>query len=124
MHELILSENIVRTALSAGSGRGRITAIAVQVGALSGASVSALEFCLQVALQERGMEGAELRIRNVPAELECECGNRYVAEQMFSPCPECGGFMRQIIAGKDVTVEYIEVDDDESQPGSVGPEEQ
>ncbi len=114
MHELALSENIVRTALDAsGEKRDRITAIGVEVGALSAVNVSSLEFCLRMMLDERGLEGAEVRITPVPALAQCECGSRYEARDMFSPCPECGGFLREVIAGKDVIIQYVEVENGE-----------
>lgn len=114
MHELVLSENIVRTALSAsGVDKGSITAIVVQVGALSAVNVSTLEFCLRLALDEHRMPQTEVRLNAVPALVECECGLRYRSEDMFGPCPDCGSFVREIIEGKEVTIQYVEVEDEE-----------
>ncbi len=111
MHELSLSEGIVRTALAASGRERRVTAIAVQVGALSAVNLSSLEFCMRLVLDENGLEHAEVRLTPVPAVVECECGLRYEAKDMFSPCPECGSFFRDVIEGKDVTIEYVEVED-------------
>ncbi len=111
MHELSLSEGIVRTALAAGGTDRRVTAIAVRVGGLSAVNLSSLEFCMRLVLDERGMGQTEVRLTAVPALVECECGLRYEARDMFSPCPECGSFLRNVVEGKDVTIEYIEVED-------------
>ncbi len=114
MHELVLSENIVRTALSAsGAAKARITAIAVRVGALSAVNVSSLEFCMRIALEQRGMKHNEPRITWVPARLECACGLSYETDEIWAPCPGCGGYERDVLDGKDVTIEYVEVEDEE-----------
>ncbi|MHC5035527.1 MAG: hydrogenase maturation nickel metallochaperone HypA/HybF [Planctomycetota bacterium] len=114
MHELTLSESIVRTAVAASGARNdRITAIAVRVGALSAVNLSSLEFCLRMVLDQHGMQRAETRVTWVPARLRCQCGACYETEQLFSPCPECGGFEREVVEGKDVTIEYVEVEDEE-----------
>ena len=115
MHELSLSEEIVRTAISASrADKRRITAIGVRVGALSATNAASLEFCLRLVLDERGMTRTQARITPVPAQLACSCGHRYQAEDMFAPCPVCGGYVREVTEGKDVTVEYVEVEDEES----------
>jgi hydrogenase nickel incorporation protein HypA/HybF len=113
VHELALSESIVRTALTASEAdRRRVTAIGVRVGALSAVNVSSLEFCLRAVLERQGMGRAEARIEQVAARLRCACGFAYRAAQMFSPCPRCGGYEREVLEGKDVTVEYVEVEDE------------
>jgi len=114
MHELALSEQIVRTALRAsGARKDSITAIAVQVGALSAVSVSALEFCLRAVLDQHGLKDAEAQIAWVPARVRCECGHCYETEDMFAPCPRCGDYAREVIDGRDVIIQHVEVEDGE-----------
>ena len=114
MHELALSQSIVRTALSAsGAEKADITAIAVDVGALSAVVPSSLEFCLQLVLEQSGMQSTQVRITRVEARAMCECGLTFEPTDLFSPCPECGGFQREIERGKDVTIRYVEVEDGE-----------
>jgi hydrogenase nickel incorporation protein HypA/HybF len=114
MHELALSEQIVQSALRAcGEPSSRMTAVAVEVGALSSVSPSALEFCLRTVLDSYGLQRAEAQISFVPARVRCRCGHEYETEDMFAPCPRCGEFMREIIEGDDVVVLHIEVEDGE-----------
>lgn len=114
MHELALSDRIVRIVLDAsGVPRSRITAVAVRVGALSAVSLSALEFCLRTMLDESGMAHTEARVTWVPARVRCACGRIYETEDVFSPCPDCGGFTQEVVAGGDVVVQHVEVEDDE-----------
>jgi hydrogenase nickel incorporation protein HypA/HybF len=114
MHELSLSEEIVRTAISASrTDKSRIAAVGVRVGALSAANVSSLEFCLRLVLDQHGMQHTAARVTPVPAQVECACGHHYQTEDMFGACPACGGYVREVTEGKDVTIEYVEVEDEE-----------
>jgi hydrogenase nickel incorporation protein HypA/HybF len=113
MHELALSQQIVRAALEAGGAEpGQVTAVCVRVGALSGVNVETLRFCLRATCDERGLSRADLRLEPVAALLRCECGAEYEADDVFIACPACGGFVREIAAGMDVSLEYVEVEDE------------
>jgi len=115
MHELALSETIVATAREACRGRdGRLARIGVEVGALSAVSEDALRFWMELALKRSGIENVEVCIASVPARAKCECGSVYEAEDVFSPCPRCGSFSREVVSGMDVTVKWIEVEDEEN----------
>jgi hydrogenase nickel incorporation protein HypA/HybF len=114
MHELALSEGIVRTALKAGgTDERRMMTIAVDVGALSAVNASSLEFCLRLTLDERGMEHTAIEVALVPAKVNCQCGHTYTTEDMFGGCPLCGGFLREIVDGRDVTIRHVEIEDEE-----------
>ncbi len=114
MHELMLSEGIVRTVLATpGASRENLRAINIRVGALSSANVEALEFGMKLMLKQEGIEGTEVRITEEPARVRCSCGKEYASESMFDPCPGCGGYERDILEGTEVTVESIEVEDEE-----------
>jgi hydrogenase nickel incorporation protein HypA/HybF len=116
MHELALSQSIVASVLRAvEADPGRISRIAVSVGALSAANPSSLEFCLRLILDDRGMEHTAVDVNWQSAEVECACGRRYETDDMFAGCPECGGFDRQITAGQEVTVDYVEIEDEDEE---------
>jgi len=114
MHELALSESIVTTVLrECGTGPGRVRKIGLEVGALSAVNVASLEFCMQVVLEQRGMAQAAVEIKEVPARCKCACGRVYEPPDMFTPCPDCGGFDRDIEGGTDLTIQYVEVEDEQ-----------
>ena len=125
MHELSLSESILRAALAAaGERKDHIRALTVKVGALSGASVPTLEFCMELVLEQMGMRGVQVRIEPVPARVRCRCGHDYSPEDLFAGCPSCGEFEREFLDGLDVTLESIEVENGQDQAQQVGPEHQ
>jgi hydrogenase nickel incorporation protein HypA/HybF len=114
MHELALSESIAATVLrECGVSPEKVRKIGLEVGALSGVNVASLEFCMRVVLDQRGMEEASAEIAEMPARCECACGRTYQTTDMFEPCPDCGGFDRDIVAGTDLTIQYVEVEDEQ-----------
>jgi len=115
MHELAMSEGIVATARQAAAGKGRMTAITVEVGALSGTYEENLRFCMEAVLAEHGMKDMQINILPVRAKVKCACGEEYEPKDLFSACPHCGGYRREIVEGMDVVITSIEVEsDDES----------
>ena len=121
MHEAGISESIVHAAVEAcGDSKRTISTLGVEVGALSSVSTEALRFWLELALKNRGMQNTESRITAVPAQVKCECGNTYETEDMFSGCPCCGSYTREILSGMDVTLKWIEVEEsDENRPEQI-----
>jgi hydrogenase nickel incorporation protein HypA/HybF len=114
MHELALSQDIVRTVLSAVEAEpSDIVAIALDVGTLSSVNVDSLEFCMGVILEQEGMDGVRVEITEVPARVRCSCGAEYEPEEMFDPCPQCDGFDREVIRGTDLTIRHVEVRDEQ-----------
>ena len=114
MHELSLSEGILNAALSApGVDEARLRALNVKVGALSGTSISALSFCLELVLEQKGLKNVKVNILESPARVRCRCGHEYCPPNLWDGCPECGGFDRQILEGRDVTLDSVEVEDGE-----------
>lgn len=113
MHELGVSESILRTALGTpGACETNLRALTVKVGVLSSVSTANLAFCMDIVLEQRGIKGVQVRIEEVPALARCRCGHEYSAESLFVGCPACSGFDREIVEGRDVTLQSIEVEDD------------
>ena len=113
MHELSISESILRTALETpGACKTNLCALTVKVGVLSSVSTANLAYCMDLVLEQRGIKGVQVRIEEVPAQARCRCGHEYSAESIFVGCPLCSGFDREIVAGRDVSLESIEVEDD------------
>ncbi len=114
MHELALAQDIVAATLKAVKvAPARITVIGLTVGDLCGANLDSLEFCMRAVLDQHNMAHTEVQIRRVPAEVLCACGRHYNPPDMLTPCPECGGYERDLVAGQDLTIEYVETDDEQ-----------
>ena len=110
MHEYGIAVEIAKMAREKAGGRG-ISAISLRIGALSGISAESVSLYLDCIFREGAEPPPRIVIVQVPAMLECTCGNQYIADKLFDPCPKCGGFERTVLDGNECTIESIEVDD-------------
>lgn len=117
MHELSLAQNIAEIAqnAAAANGKGKVMTVCVRVGDLSGVVADSLAFCFSAITSGTPLEGAALRIDRVPVRARCgACGTVDDVHDMQFLCPSCGSGNLDIIAGRDLQVSHIEVED---QPG-------
>jgi len=113
MHELALSRAILEHALGHAQGRP-VVRVAVSVGALRQVVPSSLEFNFGVISKDTGCEGAELVQTLVPAAATCPCGERWTLRELLLRCPRCGATTVSIRDGEQLTVDYIEVEEEAS----------
>jgi hydrogenase nickel incorporation protein HypA/HybF len=111
MHEYGIALEIANLVAEKAAGR-TVIAISLRVGALSGISGDSVSMYLDLVFREKSEKVPRITIEQAPASLQCACGNRYTAEKMFDPCPQCGGFDRTVLDGTECTIESIEVDDE------------
>lgn len=114
MHELSVTQNIVKIAVeaAAGAGSGRITAIDLLVGELTGFVTDSIQFYFDLLSKDTAAEGAVLRIRREPVNATCgACGHVFHPETPFLPaCPVCGSGSVRLAGGRELRVESIEVE--------------
>ncbi len=114
MHELSLAASVVEIALRHAAGR-RVTRVALEVGALRQAVPSALTFSFELVAQGTLAEGAALDILAIPAKGECRrCGVVGELHEFPLACPACGAFDLNIVAGEELLVASLELEEDES----------
>jgi len=93
--------------------RGRITSIKLKIGEMSGVVPSALEFSFQVASKGTLAEGARLYIEHVPITAMCgDCSGTFQIRDYSFECSICGGGNFRIIAGRELLIEEVEVEDE------------
>ena len=111
MHELAIAESIVRIAESHADGR-RVTKVYLKAGHLRQVVPSALAFSFELVAQQTAVEGAELVLEEVPATGKCRaCGSESRLESFPLQCKACGGFDLKIVAGEELYVESLEIED-------------
>ncbi len=111
MHELAIAESVVRIAERHADGR-RVTKVYLKVGHLRQVVPSALAFGFELVAQETSVEGAELVLEEVPATGKCRaCGSESRLESFPLQCKACGGFDLEIVAGEELYVESLEIED-------------
>lgn len=109
MHELSIAQGIVEICESSASGR-RVTAVCLEIGALSGVVPEALEFCFDACVQGTLLEGAVLEIEKICASGFCDkCCQTFPIDTYFDSCPVCSSFLA-IRSGEEMRVKYLEVE--------------
>jgi hydrogenase nickel incorporation protein HypA/HybF len=115
MHEMSLAINIVElvSEKAQAAGTGKITAIELEVGRLSGLMAESLVFCFEAAARNTPAEGAELLIRELDGRGTCAaCSHSFMVDSLFAQCPQCGGYGVDIVQGRELKVVSFTVDDE------------
>lgn len=114
MHELGLAEGIfdlVRQHLPV-EAAGRLREVHVRIGAMANVVAESLDFCFGAIVRGTPYGQAELVIEHVPAQAMClSCGGTFELDVTRPGCPACGGFRTETIAGRELQVDYLELDD-------------
>ncbi|MGI8522647.1 MAG: hydrogenase maturation nickel metallochaperone HypA [Nocardioides sp.] len=122
MHELSIADALVDIASRHAAGR-RVTAVEVKVGHLRQVVPSALEFAFQLVAEGTVVEGAELKLEEVPAQGRCrDCGSESVMKGFPLACGQCQGLNMQVTAGEELLVDALELDEDKAEDSAFGPD--
>jgi hydrogenase nickel incorporation protein HypA/HybF len=111
VHELSLCRSIV--AISARHAHGRqVVSVRVRIGHLRQVVPDTLVRCFELLAPAEGLGGAVLEIVEVPAQVRCNtCGAITVLERFELRCGSCAGSDLEVIAGEELLVESLEVED-------------
>jgi hydrogenase nickel incorporation protein HypA/HybF len=113
MHELAVTQSILKIALDHAekANARRITDLHIVVGELSSMVDDSVQFYWDIIAKDTIAEGATLRFRRVPAQLQCmTCFHTYRPTDQELICPQCGGVGAKIIAGEEFALESIDVE--------------
>jgi len=111
MHEFSIASAVVATALKHADGR-RVTVVRMRIGALRQVVPDALEFAFGIVARETGCEGARLEWESIPLRVACApCAQTSELERLPFRCPRCGDGAVAVVAGEELEVESIEVEE-------------
>lgn len=113
MHELSIALNIVEIATETArkNGGGRVEALYLKLGALSGVVKDALLFSWQLASADTPLEGSRLVIEEVPVVVRCsncKADRKLDAINNFI-CPVCNTVAPKIVQGKELEITALEI---------------
>ena len=114
MHEFSIAQSLLeiieREALPYGGTR--VTAVTLRIGKLSGVMPDALRFGFETLSRGGMAEGASLIIEEVPLRIKCHhCGAESAMDDPFLLCPRCNGSEVEMIAGRELEIKEMEIDD-------------
>jgi len=112
MHELAITENILRIALDEAerAGASQIKIIRLKIGALTDVVPESVQFYLDALTPGTKAEGVKLEAIPVPLGATCPHCNRFFLVQDYDlTCSECGGTAK-ISQGRELAVDSLEVE--------------
>jgi hydrogenase nickel incorporation protein HypA/HybF len=119
LHELSITQGILDIALDAARNAGltRVTAIRLVVGDLASVVDDSVQFYFDILSKGTAAEGASLSFERRPATLACgECGHTFTTRPPLMPtCPACGAARLRVTGGRELRVESIEADGQETE---------
>ncbi len=113
MHEMSLAQALVDQAVELVrlDGCSRVLGVDVRIGALSGVMRDALEFCFPAAARGTALEGAELRVTEVPLKAMCrDCRIESRPKPFEIQCPHCGSMNLELSDAREFKLVSLEVE--------------
>ena len=114
MHELSIAQNIfdlVEENVSC-KDREKVRNINIRLGEISGVIPESLEFCFEVITKGTSFEKSLLKIERIPVTAKCnKCSREFTVENLFFFCAVCGSSDIKILAGTEMQISEIEIDD-------------
>lgn len=112
MHELSIALSIVELAgQEAEKHPGRVSAVHLKLGALSGVVKQALLSSYEMACEDTLLAGSRLVVQEVPTIVFCrQCNqHRELSSIQWFCCPDCGTPCREVLQGKELEVVALEM---------------
>jgi hydrogenase nickel incorporation protein HypA/HybF len=114
MHELPVTESILKIALDTGceAGAKHISAVSLVIGELTSYVDDSIQFYFDFLSEGTLAEGATLIFRREPALAACQsCQHQFTVTPPLPPfCPACQAQTLQVCGGNAFYIESIEVD--------------
>lgn len=113
MHEMSIMESVLELAENEArkNGSTRINRIKLNLGEFRGVVKEALEFAFEALKTGTLADNAELEVETIRLRVVCAaCGEMGLSPQDYNFfCPRCGQMLK-IIAGREMRIEYIDLD--------------
>ena len=90
----------------------RFSKVGLRVGELAGVDVDCLRFGFECVVKDTDWEHLALEIEEVQRRQRCPgCNEEFRAENWATECPKCGEAATITIAGEELQIAYVEVDE-------------
>ena len=112
MHELSITQSILSIALEkAGAVKAsQVTRVNLVVGELAGVVDESVEFYFKLLSEDTIAAGAILSFSHPPLQVRCiGCGSVFSPRAADWRCPGCGELGIEIVSGRELYIESIEV---------------
>ncbi|MDR2957684.1 MAG: hydrogenase maturation nickel metallochaperone HypA [Coriobacteriales bacterium] len=113
MHEFSLMASVLQVAEQSArqANAQRITRITLKIGALTEVLPDAMQFAHQALTPGTLAEGSDLVLNQIEARSRClSCGLEYTPDRYRRYCPDCAALACELLAGRELEIESIEVE--------------
>ena len=113
MHELGIMTGVLSAVETSArdAGADRVLKVSLSVGVMTEAIEDALRFAFDALSENTLCDGAELEITMIePRSICSECGHEFTHDRFHVACPACQSGFTQLIQGKELQIDSIEVD--------------
>jgi hydrogenase nickel incorporation protein HypA/HybF len=113
MHELSIALSIIDLVTAEAERRcGRVVAVHLKLGPLSGVVKDALVSAYDLAREQTALEQSALIVEEVPLVTYCStCAARHTLSSVQElRCPVCGGPFSEIVSGRELEVVALEME--------------
>jgi hydrogenase nickel incorporation protein HypA/HybF len=120
MHEMGIMAGVLDSVCAAAKDAGatKVTSVSLSIGRMTEAIEDVLVFAWEALSEGTMCEGATLQVTMVEPRSRClECGHEFEHDRFHRTCPVCDNPLTELIAGREMQLDSIEVDlpDDEGE---------
>ena len=113
MHEMGLCEAVLAVVRDV-SDDEPVRRVRLRVGRRQGVVPHVFDFCWRLVARDTGAAAAQLELIDVPVRVRCRvCEAEGEPESGTVACPACGAVSVDLVAGDELTVEEVELEDGE-----------
>ena len=113
MHEMSLCEGILQILedQAAAQRYNKVKTVWLEIGALAGVEIPAMEFSFDVVCRGTLAEGSRLEIVRLPGSAWClQCDTAVEIDERHQACPRCGGYQLHVSGGDEMRIKELEVE--------------
>ena len=113
MHELSITQSMLEIVLQQAeqAHAKKVTRINLVIGEMTGVVSDSVQFYLDFLTKDTIAEGAQVSFTIVPSKARCRnCNQTFELQEFDWTCPHCKGKIIDVISGKELIVESIEVE--------------
>ena len=112
MHELTIAQSIVELAENVAfeEKADSVQSVVIEIGALSGVVIDALEFAMEIITKNTMLEFAKINYLKIKGKANCvNCNFQFETNNLLALCPKCNEANFKIIDGKQLRIKSLTV---------------
>ncbi|MFC1931535.1 hydrogenase maturation nickel metallochaperone HypA [Chloroflexota bacterium] len=113
MHEMAITRSMLDLVLKEAekAKASKVIKVSIVLGKMTGVVDDCVQAYFDIMSKDTPADGAALYFQNIPVQARCrKCGHVFSPENFYWSCPECQAFEVEIMAGKELYIESIEVE--------------